>query len=103
MKEHEIQNLKRGVTLARQFTRRQIECTLAMALSAALAFFLSSVLAPGIDGFGLANAAATGLTVGVWCQPDAYRRRNGSLALAITLIGGMWSVSLIAVLISYFG
>ena len=103
MKIHEIRNMEHGLALSRQFAKQQFQSTCAMVVSAALAFFVTSVVAPGIDGLGLAIAAATGLSVGVWCQPNVYRRRNGSLTLAIVLIAGMWAVPVTVILISSFG
>lgn len=103
MKNDEIRNLEQGLAVSRQFAKQQFQSTCAMAVSAALAFFVTAVVAPGISGLGLAIAAATGLSVGLWCQPNVYRRRNGSLTLAIVLIAGMWAVPVIVLLISFFG
>ena len=103
MANHEIRNMEHGLALSRQFAKQQFQSTCAMVVSAALAFLVSGVVAPGIEGLGLAVAAATGLSVGVWCQPNVYRRRNGTLALAIFLIAGMWAVPVIVMLISFFG
>ncbi len=103
MTNHEIRNIEDGLALLRQLAKQHFQSTVAMVVSAALGFFLTSVAAPEINGLGLAIAAATGLSVGVWCQPNVYRRRNGSLTLAMVLIAGMWTVPVIVVLISFFG
>lgn len=103
MKNDEIRNMEHGLAFSRQFAKQQFQSTVAMFVSAALALFVTGVVAPGISGLGLAIAAATGLSVGVWCQPNEYRSRNGSLTLAILLIAGMWTVPVIVLLISFFG
>lgn len=103
MKTHEIRNMEHGLALSRQFTKQQFQSTVAMVASAALAYFVTVVVGPGISGFGLSIAAATGLSIGVWSQPNAYRRRNGSLKLAIVLIAAMWTVPVIVILTSFFG
>jgi hypothetical protein len=103
MNNHEIRNMEHGLALSRQFAKQQFQSTCAMVVSAALAFFITGVVAPGIEGLGLAIAAATGLSVGVWCQSNVYRGRNGSLTLAIVLIAWMWAVAVIVTLISLFG
>ena len=103
MTNRDIQNMEDGLARSRQFSKQQLQSTFAMVVSAALAFFITSVVAPGTSGLGLAIAAATGFSVGVWCQPDVYRRRNGSLTLAIVLIAAMWAVPVIVMLTSFFG
>jgi hypothetical protein len=102
MTNHEMRNMEEGIALSRQYSRWQLRSTFAMVVSAASAFFVTSVVAPGTSGLGLPIAAATGFSVGVWCQPDAYRRRNGSLILAIVLIAVMWTVPVVVILTSYF-
>lgn len=103
MTNHEIRNMEDGIALSRQLAKQQLQSSIAMVLSAALAFVLTGVVAPGIGALGLAIAAATGFSVGVWCQPDVYRRRNGSLTLALFLIAFMWTVPTIVMLVSFFG
>ena len=103
MTNHEIRNMEDGIALSRRLAKQQLQSTIAMILSAALAFVLTGVVAPGIGALGLAIAAATGFSVGVWCQQDVYRRRNGSLTLAIVLIAGMWAVPLVVMLTSFSG
>ncbi|KAA5544305.1 hypothetical protein FYK55_08115 [Roseiconus nitratireducens] len=101
MNTDRIDDMEKGIAISRQFAKQQLQSTSAMVVSAALAFFVARVVGPGIDGLALAIAAATGVSVGVWSQPDAYRR-NGSLTLAIVLIAGMWAVPLFVFLISLF-
>lgn len=103
MRNRDIQNLEEGIALSQQFAKQQVQSTFAMVVSAVVAFWATSVIAPGVSGLGLAVAAATGLTVGVWCQPNSYRRRNGSLSLAIVLVVGMWAVPVIVMLTSFLG
>ncbi|WP_339748271.1 hypothetical protein [uncultured Rubinisphaera sp.] len=99
----EMQDMKEGAAFSRRFAKQQLLTTMAIVLSATLVFILTGVVAPGIDALGLAIAAATGFTIGVWCQPNVYRRQNGSLTLAIVLIAGMWAVPVIVILVSFFG
>jgi hypothetical protein len=103
MTNHKTRNMEDGIALSRHFTRQQLRSVLVMVVSAALAFFVTAAVAPGTTGLGFAIAAATGFSVGVWCQPDTYRRRNGSLALAILLIAGMWACPVVIMLTSFFG
>lgn len=103
MTNREMPDMKEGIELSRQLAKQQRLSTIAMVLSAALVFVLTGVVAPGIGTLGLATAAAAGLSVGVWCEPDVYRRRNGSLALAIVLIVFMWAVPVVVMLTSFFG
>lgn len=103
MTNQEIRNMEDGIAMSRQFARQQLLSTVAMVLSAALTFVLTGVVAPGIGGLGLAIAAATGFSVAVWCAPNVYRRRNGSLALAFVLIAGMWAVPVVVLLTSFYG
>lgn len=102
MKNDESRNLEHGLALSRKFAKQQFQSTLAMFASAALAFLVTGLVAPGMSGLPLAIAAATGLTVGVFSQPDEYRSRNGSLTLAIILIAGSWAVPVIVLLTSFF-
>ena len=101
MTNRETRNMEDGIALSRQFAKQQIRSTFAMVVSAALAFFVTSIVAPGTSGLGLAIVAATGFSVGVWCQPNVYRRRNGSLTLALVLLAGMWAVPVIVILTSF--
>ncbi len=103
MTNQETRNMEEGIALSRQFVKQQLRSTFAMVVSAALAFVVARVVAPGTSGLELGIAAATGLSVGVWCQPDAYRGRNGSLLLAILLITGMWALPVAIMLTSFFG
>ena len=103
MTDREIQNLDAGIALSRQFAKQQMQAALVVGVSAALTFFLTHLFAPGISGLGLAIGAATGLTVGVWCQPDSYRRRNGSLLLAFVLIAFMWTAPVLILLTTFAG
>ena len=97
------QTLKDGIALSRKLNKQQLPSTFAMVVSAALAFVVTGVVAPGTSGLGLAIAAATGFSVGVWCQPNVYRRRNGSLTLAIVLIAGTGAAPVVVMLTSFSG
>ena len=103
MTNRDTQKMEGGLARSRRFTKQQLQSSLAMLVSAALAFFATSVVVPRNSGLGLAIAAATGFSVGVWCQPDVYRRPNGSLTLAIVLVAAMWAVPVVVILTSYFG
>lgn len=102
MTNREMQNIEGASALSRQLAKQKLRCAVAMVLSAALAFVVTGVVAPGIDALGLAIGAATGLSVGVWGDPNSYRGRNGSMALALVLLAGMWVVPAVVVLISIF-
>jgi len=91
------------IALSQQFAKQQTKMAFAMVVSAALTFFVTSIVAPEISGLGLAIAAATGFSVGVWCHPGVYRRSNGSLTLAIVLIVAMWTAPVIVILTSITG
>ena len=89
------------MTNSRQLTRRHILCVITMVLSASLTFVLTGIVVPGIDGLGRSMAAATGVSVAVWCDTNSYRRGNGSLALAIALVVVFWVVPGLVLLTSY--
>lgn len=103
MTNQEMRNMEDGIAHSRQLAKLQLQSTIAMVLSAAVAFVLTGVVAPGIDALGLAIAAATGFTVSVCCEPNTYRRRNGSLVLALFLIAFMWAVPVVVILTSFSG
>ncbi|QDU47902.1 hypothetical protein [Gimesia panareensis] len=103
MTNHEVRKMEDGFALSRQFAKQQYQSALVMVISGVLAFFVTSVITPGASSLGLAIAAATGFSVGVWCQPNVYRRQNGSLTLAIALIAFMWAVPVIVMLTSFSG
>lgn len=99
----DLQKLEEGIALSRDFNKQQFRNTIAMVSSAALAYLLIAAVLPDPQTLALSIAAATGITAGVCCAPDTYRRRNGSLVLAWLLIAAMWTVPLIVMLISFFG
>ncbi len=103
MKSLDTRTLEQGIAISQAFNKKQLLNTVTMFGTAALALLAANVIASGIDGFGLAMAAATGFTVGVWWAPDVYRTRSGSLALAMALIAGVWTAPAVVVLISLFG
>ena len=50
MTSREIRNIEDGIALSRQFAKQQLLNTIAMVVSAALAFVVTGVIVPGIDG-----------------------------------------------------
>lgn len=99
MTNDEKQNIEEGIAISRGYTQQQLHYTSAMVASAALAFFSTLAITTASSVLALAIAAAAGLSVGVWCQPNAYRRQNGSLTLALVLITAMWAVPVVVMLI----
>lgn len=104
----ENKQLEDGIAISQQQTRKQLQTGGFMFLTAAAAFLVTTGLVQGINGHGidglaLAVAAATGLTVGVGCQPSIYRLKNGSLILAIGLLAFLWSIPLLTIVLWYFG
>lgn len=103
MRNLDVQNLEEGIALSRDFTKQQHRNSFAMVASAALAYCLTALVLPEPKALAPAVAAATCVTVGVLCAPNAYRSRNGSLVLASSLLAAMWTVPMIAVLIAFVG
>jgi hypothetical protein len=97
MATHDSTTLAQSNSITHDLTKQRLMNTLAMLVSAVLAFFVAGTIAPNIDGFRLSVVAATAFTVGVCCAPNDYRSRGGSLSWAITLIAFTWTVPVIVV------
>ena len=86
---------EQGIALTRDWVKQQLWNSIAMLLSAIMAYFFVESMPIVVDGLAFSTAAAVGFTVGVCCSPSSYRTRNGSLAMAFSLMVFMWTIPIL--------
>ena len=94
---------EQGVALSRHFAKQQLWNSLAMLLSAILAYLLFRSMPMVVDGLAFATAAATAFTVGMCCSPNTYRTRSGSLSTAMFLMAFMWAMPMAIFVFALWG
>lgn len=94
---------KEALNGQREFNRKQLLNTLAMLSSAGLTYIAVRLIATSAQDLAFPAACLTAITVGICCDPNTYRTRNGSLALAIILAASLWAGAVVVLLINVSG